>query len=357
MSKVHLVSITRAASREEVAAKLGALWRAAGLAECFRPRDLAAVKVHVGEPGRPTYVPPRVVRELVSLIKQSEASPFVTDTAVLYRSPRDNGVGHTMVAADHGYDLEGVGCPFVPADGLNGADEIDVTVNGKHDETVAIASAIVHARSMLVVTHATGHLGTGFGGTLKNLGMGCSSKKGKLRQHSGQTPSIDAEACTSCGTCAEWCPADAIEVDDVAVIDAETCIGCGECVATCLDGAVRFDWSVMGRDLQERIVEHAAAVVRGKPDRIAYVTVAYDITQDCDCLGRDQPSIVPDIGILASRDPVALDRAVLDLVRERAGQTLESLSYPDRDGTVQIDYAAEMELGESHAEVVEVDVR
>ncbi|MCP3860074.1 MAG: DUF362 domain-containing protein, partial [Phycisphaeraceae bacterium] len=172
MSKVHLVSITRAAPREEVVAKLDALWREAGLADCFHPRDLTAVKVHVGEPGRPTYVPPEVVRALVGLVKEAGASPFVTDTSVLYRSPRDNGVGHTIVAADHGYDLEGVGAPFVPADGLNGADEIEITVNGRHDQTVAIASAIVHARSMLVVTHATGHLGTGFGGTLKNLGMG-----------------------------------------------------------------------------------------------------------------------------------------------------------------------------------------
>jgi len=356
MSKVHLVSITRAAPRKEVAAKLGALWREAGLADCFRPRDLTAVKVHVGEPGRPTFVPPDVVRALVGLIKEADASPFVTDTSVLYRSPRDNGIGHTIVAAEHGFDLESVGAPFIPADGLNGADEIDITVNGRHDETVAIASAIVHARSMLVVTHATGHLGTGFGGTLKNLGMGCSSKKGKLRQHSGQTPSIDAAACTSCGTCAEWCPADAIAVEETAVIDESICIGCGECVATCLDGAVRFDWSVMGRDLQERIVEHAAAVVRGKRDRLAYVTVAYDITKDCDCLGKSQPSVVPDIGILASRDPVALDRAVLDLVLERSGRTLEAQSYPDRDATVQIDYAAELGLGESHAEIVEIAI-
>jgi uncharacterized Fe-S center protein len=354
MSTVHLVPVDRHDPAELVARKVEALWSAADLGRCFRERDLTALKLHVGEPGKTTFVPPHVVAPLVRLLESAGTKPFLTDTAVLYRSARDNAVTHTKVAHDHGFTLERVGAPFVPADGLNGSDEIEIEVAGKHFDTVAIASSIMQARSMLVLTHATGHLGTGYGGALKNLGMGCASKKGKLRQHHGQHPHIDKEVCIACGICADWCPADAITVDEAASIDEAVCIGCGECVAACLEGGVKFDWSVMGRELQERIVEHAAALVRRKEGRVAYVTVAVDITKDCDCLSTPQEPICADIGILASHDPVAIDLAVLELVRARSGQTIEALSYPDRDGSIQIDYAATMGLGESAVELVEV---
>jgi uncharacterized Fe-S center protein len=185
--------------------------------------------------------------------------------------------------------------------------------------------------------------------------MGCASKKGKLRQHHGQQPEIDRYQCTACGECAAWCPSDAITLEAYASIDGGRCIGCGECIAVCLDGAVKFDWTVMGRELQERVVEHAAAVVRGKPGRIGYVTDAVTVTKDCDCLGIDQRPLLDDIGLFASTDPVAIDRAVMDAIREKAGRSLESMSYPNTDGAVQIEYAESMGLGESAVELVKVD--
>jgi hypothetical protein len=356
MSTVYLATATHDEPEHETERKIVALWRAAGFDAIFAKNDLAAVKLHVGEPGTTTFVAPGIVRSLVGCIAARGARPFLTDTAVLYKSPRDTGVGHARVAADHGFTLERVGAPFIPADGLQGADEIKVEVEGgKHFKEVGIAAAIMQARSMLVVTHATGHLAVGYGGALKNLGMGCAAKKGKLKQHHGQAPRIDAGACTACGTCAEWCPAEAITVTTAALIDAGRCIGCGECVATCRDGAVDFDWSVGGAELQERIVEHAAAVVRGKPKQIGYITVAESITKDCDCMGRPQAPVCADIGILASRDPVAIDQAVMDLVREQTGRRLEALAYPKRDGTVQIGYATRLGLGEATVELVRVD--
>ena len=354
MSQVFLTPVDRTDTAEQVASAIQRLWEGADLAGCFQPRDLVPLKLHVGEPGRTTFVPPMMVAPLVRCLQDIDAQPFLTDTSVLYRSPRDNGVGHARVAQEHGFTFEKVGAPFLPVDGLNGSEEMEVTVGGRHYDTVAIASGIMQARSMLVLSHATGHLGTGLGGALKNLGMGCSSKKAKLRQHCGQHPRIDPEKCNACATCADWCPAEAIAVDEHAVIDRNECIGCGECVAMCLEGAVRFDWSIMGRELQERIVEHAAAIVRDKPGRVAYVTVAVNITKDCDCLNIEQEPVCDDIGILASLDPVAIDQAVLQLVRERAGKTLEALSYPDRDGAIQIAYAEEFGLGESAVEIVNV---
>jgi hypothetical protein len=352
MSTVHLLPAAAFADEARLPAAVDALWKAAGLAGCFRASDLAAIKLHVGEPGVVTGLKPALARELVRCVASTGAQPFLTDSAVLYRSARDTGPGHARLAHERGFGLEAVGAPFVPADGLIGADEVEVAIHERHFEIVTVAAAVARARSMLVLSHATGHLGTGLGAALKNLGMGCTSRKAKLRMHHGQRPRISAKACTACGECAVWCPQDAITVERAARIDGELCIGCGECIAVCRDGAVSFDWTVDGRELQERVVEHAAGVVRGKPGRVAYVTAATGITRDCDCLGRTQQPLLPDIGLLASTDPVAIDAAVLDLVAERAGRTLESMSYPHHDAHVQIAYAAKLGLGSSRYELI-----
>jgi uncharacterized Fe-S center protein len=357
MSQVHLVPANRDDASDVLAAKIDALWDAADLASCFSSNDLTAIKLHVGEPGNATFVAPSVAAALVRRVGETGARPFLTDTVVLYRSPRDTGTGLTRVAHDHGFTLEATGAPFMAADGLTGADAREIPIEGgRHYERVAIATGILQARSLLVLTHATGHLGTGFGGALKNLGMGCSSKKAKLRQHHGQHTWIDGETCTACGTCAEWCPADAIVLESTATVDAETCIGCGECIAACQEGAVRFQWSTSGEELQERIVEHAAAVARDKAGRVAYVTVVMNVTKNCDCIGQVEKPLLPDIGILASRDPVAIDQAAHDLIRETAGRSLEDLSYPDRDGSAQMAYAEAMGLGNREFDLVRVEV-
>ncbi len=334
------------------------MWQRADFNSVFSKRDLAALKLHVGEPRTKTFVSPMIVKTLVRCVAKTGAKPFLTDTAVLYKSRRGDAVNHAHVAYEHGFGIGEIGAPFISADGLNGSDdlEVDVGVNGKHYEKVNIASGIMQARSMLVLSHATGHIVAGFGGAIKNLGMGCSSKKAKLSQHFGQKPQIDTNKCSACGECASWCPSDAIEVEQTAVIDPDVCIGCGECIAVCLDNAVKFDWSLMGPELQERIAEHAVAVARSKPKKICFITVAHNITKDCDCLGKKQKPLLEDIGILASFDPVALDKAVLDLIKQRAGRTLESMSYPETNGTIQISHAESLGLGESTYDLVTVEI-
>lgn len=354
MSKVYFIPSKREENLNTVKESIKALWNAAGFFSVFKKNDLTAVKLHVGEPGTATFVSPYIATALVQCVRATGAKPFLTDTAVLYRSRRDNAVDHARVAFEHGFGINKTGAPFIAADGLSGEDGVEIEVKGKHYEKVAIAAAVMQARSVLVLSHATGHLATGLGATLKNLGMGCATKGAKLTQHYGQQPWIDSSQCTACGECAQNCPSEAIEIDDVASINGEVCLGCGECIAICLEGAVKFDWSVMGPELQERIVEHAQAVVHAKKGRICYVTAAQGITKDCDCLGKSQPSLVEDIGLLASFDPVAIDQAVLDLFKERAGRTLESMSYPNTDGSIQLEYAESLGLGERKYELIEV---
>lgn len=354
MSKVYFSPAKDTANGLSYKSRISRLWQAAHLERLIAKNDITALKLHVGEPGNVTHVSPEIAAALVNCIVEAGAKPFLTDSAVLYKSPRDNGRGHGIVAAQHGFGLDAVGAPFIPADGLLGDDEVELEIDAKHYKTVSLASAIVKARSLIVLTHATGHLGTGFGGALKNLGMGCSSKKAKLRQHYGQIPSISLEVCTACGSCLEMCPEGAITVGATAEIDPEKCIGCGECIAICRDGAVEFDWTIMGGDLQERIVEHAMAVVKNKANRIGYVTVAENITKDCDCFDTVQRPVTDDIGILASTDPVAIDRAVLELVRKQNGRTLEQISYPKIDATTQITYAERLGLGHGDFELITV---
>ncbi len=354
MSDVYLIKATSADPPHLTDEKVSALFDAAGFSKIFRKGEISALKLHVGEPGTRTFIRPSIVKSVVACMKRSGAAPFLTDTSVLYKSPRGNGVSHVEVAMKHGFTFEAVDAPFIPADGILGKDETMVPVYGKHFEEVSIASAIAQARSMLVLTHVTGHLGTGFGGTLKNLGMGCSSKKAKLSQHYGQQPRIKPSACTACGTCAVHCPSDAITVSDTAVIDPDLCIGCGECIAVCEDEAVTFNWTLGGRELEERIVEHAVAVHRTLAGRIGYLASAQDITKDCDCLGVNQQPLLDDIGFLASWDPVAIDKAVHDLIVERSGRTLESMSYPRLDGTIQLHYGEKIGLGSVEYKLIEV---
>jgi uncharacterized protein len=356
MSKVFLVPISADEPPQRQRLAIDRLWAAAGFDAVLESQDLAALKLHVGEPGTRTFVSPVLAAAIVERMASTGAQPFLTDTAVLYKSRRDNAVSHAQVVVEHGFGAEVVGAPFVPADGLVGTDELNMPVDGTHYREVAIATGIVHARSLIVLTHATGHLVTGLGGALKNLGMGCASKKGKLRMHHGQYPRVDEEACVACGECAQWCPSDAIAVEETAVLDEQVCIGCGECVAVCRVGALAFGWGVVGPELQQRIVEHAAAVVNHRRDRIGYVTVAQNITKDCDCMGKAQPALLPDIGILASKDPVAIDQAVLTLVQQRAGRSLESLSYPQLDATAQIEHGVAMGLGEADVELVTLEI-
>jgi len=239
------------------------------------------------------------------------------------------------------------------ADGLYGDEETEVDIPGKIYRTVKIASGVVKAASLVVVSHFTGHLGTGFGCALKNLGMGCSSRRGKMAQHSTAKPKIKVKDCTRCGLCVQWCPASAITMEEKsAVIDKAKCIGCGQCLAVCRFDAVAYNWGATYEVLQKKVVEHAMGVAIGKKGKMLCLNFLTRITKDCDCM-KEFELVAPDIGVLVSADPVAADAASIDLVEEKLGKKLADVAY-DIPYRVQIDYARELGFGSPDYELVTV---
>ncbi len=323
--------------------ELPQLLRAAKAEEIARAGEFAAIKMHFGEQGNDGYIRPEYVRPVIELMQHAQARPFLTDTNTIYSGPRKDALGHLQVAADHGFSLEAMGVPVIIADGLRGTDAEAIPVKGTHFQQVHIGTGILRAHAMMVLSHFKGHILAGFGGALKNLGMGCGSRKGKFEMHSSMPPQIDADTCISCGACVTACGHSALTMSgSVPVLQQQNCVGCGECAVICPVGAITiasFDASAL---MQERFVEYAAGAVAGK--RCFYVNFLNHITPNCDCMSRGEHCIAPDIGIVASSDPVAIDQASLDLVIARSGDVFRK-ERPNIDATVQLAHAEQMGLG------------
>jgi len=319
-------------------------------------QDRIAIKVHVGEPPLTTALPPEVSGVVARRLRARGAHPFFTDTAVLYSGPRSHGPGHTEVAVSRGFTPERAGAAFIPADGLAGNLEVEVEIGGRHYSRVGVAEAIANSNGAVIVSHATGHLASGFGATLKNLGMGCSARKGKLLQHSDTKPFVRPEHCLECGVCVVHCPTGALSPDrsGKAHIDERRCSGCGECLAYCRCDAISFRWDSASSSLQEKMVEHALGAVRALGGKMVCLLGLVNLTRHCDCWGAGSERVAPDVGFALSTDPVALDQAALDLVAAACGEPLDRRSWPELDGTIQLAYAQSLGLGRREYELIEV---
>jgi len=297
------------------------LFQAAGFSECIRPNDLVAVKLHWGEVGNLAYLAPPLVRAVVDQVKECGGKPFLTDSNTLYRGGRRNAVDNILTAFHNGFSPETVGAPIIVADGIRGMDYVSVPGRGSHFQSLKICSAIHHADSLIVLSHVKGHLLHGFGGALKNLGMGCASPAGKQAMHSDLRPRVKKSACVGCGTCVRYCPTGAVQMgeDRRAFIRQALCIGCGECTAVCPADAIPIRWKAEEKVVQEKTAEYALAALEGKKGRCGFLNFLTHISPDCDCFGWNDAAIAPDIGILASRDPVAIDEASARLVNQAPG--------------------------------------
>jgi uncharacterized Fe-S center protein len=367
MSKVFFTDL-KGSPWKSLIDKLDGLMDRSDLKEKIQEKDLVAIKLHFGEEGNTSFVPPPFIRRVVDRVKRYKGKPFLTDTNTLYTGSRSELVSHMATAYLHGFAYSVVDAPIVIGDGLRGNSAVQVKIDKPIFETVSIAHEIHMADALICVTHFKGHELSGFGGALKNLGMGCASREGKLSQHSTLSPKIKRKTCTGCKRCLPWCPVEAIfmmslslEVErkrEVACIDPKKCIGCGECILTCPPGAIQIRWDGNAALFQKKMVEYAYGAVQKKQGKTFYISFLTQITPACDCNPFSEIPIVNDIGILSSEDPVAIDQASVDLVSQEEGNRSSKLQknwnpgedkfravYPEIDWSIQLTYGEEIGLG------------
>ena len=366
-SAVYFANVRARSDKDSKICKVRRLFDAAGMANIAAKGDLVAIKVHFGERGSDAYINPIFVRQVVDKVHSLQAKPFVTDTNTLYGGDRSNSADHAITAIAHGFDYSVISAPIIMADGLKGQNFSRVEIGGKHFQSVKIAGDIALADSLIVLSHFKGHLLSGFGGAIKNLGMGCAPPIGKGEQHSAR-PIFNPDLCSGCGQCAKICPTKAIIVEmKIASIDYNSCTGCGECLRVCPTHALDFDWMVQVPPFLERMVEYAMGAIKEKQGKLGFFNFLLNITPDCDCLPWSDASFVPDIGILASQDPVAIDHASYDLVNSQMGISNSFLSrhrlpgedkfkglWKNTDGLYQVKYGALLGLGNSDYELIEI---
>jgi uncharacterized Fe-S center protein len=369
-AKVFFTSVDAHEKKEtNLLNRLGRLYDVLGFASSLIPKELIAVKTHFGEGGCTRFLRPIYLARLLECLEGSGVTPFLTDSNTYYVDRRHNAVEHLRTAQRHGFYPPQISAPIVIADGLTGRECVEVPIEGEHFRSVKIASAIHESNAILSAAHFKGHVVTGFGGAIKNLGMGGASRAAKLTIHGARAKISDR--CTGCGICVEHCPRSAIEMKDGnGVVDMDLCNSCGECSLHCYPDAIDPDWEggslYSKEEVQERIAEHVLGAVKGKEGKVAYFNFLLDITPECDCEPWSDHPIVRDIGIVASRDIVATDQASVDLVNaqegirgtllesgfERGEDKFEALNGVD--WSAQLVHAEKLGLGTREYDLVEI---
>ncbi|MDD5096871.1 MAG: DUF362 domain-containing protein [Candidatus Omnitrophica bacterium] len=354
-SKVYLVRLENFAQAPVVADKLKHLLEVSRVLDFIQPNFKVAVKMHFGEEGNTGFVKPQYLRVVSEAIASKKAMAFIADTNTLYRGRRTNSIEHLVLAGEHGFTREALSAEVVVPDDSKKENTIDIQINQKFVKTAKLARFFVDSDAILGVSHFKGHIMTGFGGALKNLGMGCAARVGKLQQHSDISPIVYQEKCIGCQACEKVCPVKAITMPDKkSIIDGSKCIGCATCIAVCPVAAIDVPWGSGAEIIQEKMIEYTLAVMKNKQGRVGFLNFALKITKECDCLAKDDPRIAPDIGILASTDPVSIDQASLDLVKLACGKDIFKELHPQRDGNKQLQYAQKLGLGNLDYELIEL---
>lgn len=356
MSTVYYIRVEKGEETSSISDKTIRLLRKIPNLGLIKKGDFVAIKTHFGEQDNIGHIKADIIKHIGEFLKEKSDRIFVTDTNTLYRGLRSNSIEHIKLAHKHGFDLAHIGIPVIIADGLKGRSVTIIKISGKHLKSVKIASDIVNSDFLVCISHMTGHMQTGFGASIKNLGMGCASRAGKLEQHSNVLPSVTNDKCTGCGTCIKWCPANAIKIEGgKALISQLRCIGCGECTVVCEVGAIEIRWSESIRNLQEKMAEYALGVTRAiGRDRMCYVNFLTHMTKDCDCMAKDEPTICDDVGIMASVDPVALDKASVEMIIKANNKDIFKIGYPNIDWAPQLDHAEAIGLGKKEHKIEEL---
>jgi uncharacterized Fe-S center protein len=301
------------------------------------------LKVHFGEKGNLTFIKSDNYEDIINYLKESGNEPFFIETNVLYRGQRTTRKNHVKLALKHGFNQ----IPIVIADGNIGEDYEEVEIDLKNLNKCKIAKEISKQKQMIVLSHFKGHIGAGFGGAIKQLGMGCAARGGKLEQHANTAPVINPLQCKKCKTCIEKCPSDAINIGLFPRISKNKCIGCAACISVCPHGSIKINWiGTISKKYYERMAEYAYAAQKNKQN--IYISFALNITKNCDCEGRSMKPFVRDLGIFASTDPVAIDMACLDKLSEREDRTVF------KKGRYILDYSESIGLGNKDYNLIEI---
>jgi uncharacterized Fe-S center protein len=368
-SKVYFTNL-RSKPSLNLLKKLELLVTKAGMDTIDFQRKIVAIKIHFGEPGNLAYIKPNFAAQIVKILKTKEAKPFLTDCNTLYYGRRSNAPDHIEAAFENGFNPLATNCPVIIADGIKGTNYRDIELNTELCKTAKIGTEIADADIIISMNHFKGHELTGFGGAIKNLGMGCASVGGKLFLHSGSSPQIFEENCTGCRICEKNCAYGAVRVgnDKLAHIDYKKCVGCGQCVAVCQFDSARVVWQDSSEIVNQRIAEYAFAVVNNKPS--FHISFIMNVSPNCDCWGFNDYPVVPDIGMAASFDPVALDQACVDLVNKAPalpgsticetrehdlkGEDKFKLAHPDTNWISGLVHAEKIGLGTRNYKLIEM---
>lgn len=359
----------RASRKAPFEVRMRRLLKRTGLARFLKPEDLVAMKIHFGEQGSTGFISPHLVKPFVNYLKKCGTHPFLTDTNTLYTGQRKESVSHSLQAARHGFDPNILGAPVIIADGLKSQNQEKVRYSGKHFQEFYLAGDILEAEHLITLSHFKGHALTGFGGALKNIGMGCATRRGKMQQHCDLAPKIHRDKCTGCGECIQVCEPQALYLDaeGLAALESQECTGCAACILACPTGAIRVNWDVNIENFLERMLEYAAALLNTCHSPVLHINFVLQVSPDCDCNNYNDAPLCPDIGILASFDPVALDRASLDLVNQ--APTLHSSRFSPDTQTAQdkfqalynhvpleyfFEYAQKLDLGTTDYQLLQI---
>ena len=375
LSKVYFTDM-RCKVGTSLLEKMDKLMLSAGIEQINFTNAFVAIKIHFGEPGNLAYLRPNFAKAVADRVKKLGGFPFLTDSNTLYVGRRNNALVHLDAAYENGFSPFSTGCQIIIADGLKGADEVDVPIKGGvHLKTAKIGRAIMDADIFISLNHFKGHELTGFGGAIKNIGMGSGSRVGKMIMHNNGKPTVDQEKCVGCQTCKKYCNQDAFSFNEEkkADIDHSRCVGCGRCIATCNFDAIHTSWEGSSDDVNIRLVEYTKAVLDDRPH--FHVSIINHVSPNCDCHGENDAAIIPDIGIFASFDPVALDKACIDAVNaapvlpgsvlseklKSGGETSCGCAdkndhirfvHPSTNWKSQIEHAETIGLGTGHYELI-----
>ena len=313
-SKVFFTDFRTKAHGDGLPTKLRKLILKAGLKDIDMDGKFVAIKMHFGELGNISYLRPNYARAVVDAVKSLGGKPFLTDCNTMYPGSRKNAIEHLYCAWENGFTPLTVGCPIIIGDGLKGTDDVDVPVEGgEYVKSAKIGRAVMDADIFISLSHFKGHEMTGFGGAIKNIGMGCGSRAGKTDQHSGGQPQISEELCRGCKKCLAQCANNGLYFDVETrkmKVNTDNCVGCGRCLGACNFDAISFENEQAPELLNRRMAEYAKAVVWGRPH--FHISLVLDISPNCDCHAENDAPILPNIGMFASADPLALDQACVD---------------------------------------------